>query len=110
MKRLFFIAAAALLLVSCGNSYIEEYEAICSDAQEQVEAASSVKEILSIMKQMRSDIRELNEEYPEEAEKYKALNMEDEDINKMYQRRVKASNAVNAKAASMRRKILDAQK
>ena len=51
MKKLFFIAAAALLLVSCGNSYIEEYEAICSDAKEQVEAASSVKEIMSIMRQ-----------------------------------------------------------
>lgn len=110
MKKLFFIAAAALLLVSCGNSYIEEYEAICSDAKEQVEAASSVKEIMSIMRQMRSDIRELNEEYPEEAEKYKTLNMDDEDAYEIFQRRLRASNAVNAKAAAMRRKILDAQK
>lgn len=110
MKKLFFIAAAALLLVSCGNSYIEEYEAICSDAKEQVEAASSVKEIMSIMRQMRSDIRELNEEYPEEAEKYKTLNMNDEDAYEICQRRLRAFNAVNAKAAAMRRKILDAQK
>lgn len=110
MKKLFFIAAVALLLVSCGNSYIEEYEAICSDAKEQVEAASSVKEIMSIMRQMRSDIRELNEEYPEEAEKYKTLNMDDKDTYEICQRRLRASNAVNAKAAAMRRKILDAQK
>lgn len=110
MKKLFLIAATALLLVSCGNSYIEEYEAICGDAKEQVEAASSVKEIMSIMKQMRSDIRELNEEYPEEAEKYKKPNKDDEAIHKMYQRRVKASNAVNAKAASLRRKMLDSKK
>lgn len=110
MKKLFFIAAAALLLVSCGNSYIEEYEAICSDAKEQVEAASSVKEIMSIMRQMRSDIRELNEEYPEEAEKYKTLNMDDKDTYEICQRRLRASNAVNAKAAAMRRKILNAQK
>lgn len=107
MKRFFLIVAVALLMMSCGNSYIEDYEAICRDAKEQVEAASSVREIMSVMKQMRSDIKELNEEYPEEAEKYKTGNPDNEEEYKIWQHRVRVLNEVNAKASLKRRRLLD---
>lgn len=95
---MFFAIAAALLITSC-SSYIDSYEDICADAKERVEAASSAKELGRVMKEFRAEIRELNEEYPEEYELYKAPNNDDEAVQELYSRRMKAFNAVNGSAA-----------
>ncbi len=110
MKKFFVMIVAACFISSCGNSYIENYEEICKDAKEQVEAASSAKEVTAIMKQMRNEIKELNEEYPEEAEKYRSPDESDEAAYKMFSRRIRAVNEVNAKASVKRRKLLDSEK
>ncbi len=104
------MVVVACFFCSCGNSYIESYEEICSDAKEQVEAASSAKEITAILKQMRNEIKELNEDYPEEAEKYRTPDESDEAAYKMFSRRIRAVNEVNAKASVKRRELLDNSK
>lgn len=110
MKKFFVMIVAACFISSCGNSYIENYEEICKDAKEQVEAASSAKEVTAIIKQMRNEIKELNEEYPEEAEKYRSPDESDEAAYKMFSRRIRAVNEVNAKASVKRRKLLSSEK
>lgn len=110
MKKFFLIVVAAVFICSCGNSYIEDYVAICDDAKEQVDAASSVKEVMSIMRQMRKDIKELNDEYPEAAERYKSAEESDGAVYKDYKRRMKAMNEVNALASAKRRELLKKKK
>ncbi len=107
MKRFFLIATMALFLVSCGNSYIENYEEICADAKEQIDAAVSVKEVMSITKQMRKELAELNEEFPEEAQKYRSAGNKEDDAYKIVQRRLRAFNGAQAAAAAKRRELLN---
>lgn len=105
MKKFFMVAALALAMMSCGDSYIENYESICSDAKEQLQVAASVKEVMEIMTEMRHDIWELNEQNPEAADRYNQMNSTDETLSKNFHRRMKAINEVNAMASSKRREL-----
>lgn len=106
MKKFLLLATVAFSMMSCGNSYIENYESICNSAKEQVQVASSTKEIMEIMTQMRHELWELNENNPEDAKRYERPEVEDETLSKNFNRRMKAVNEVNAKAASKRRELM----
>jgi PBP1b-binding outer membrane lipoprotein LpoB len=105
MKKIFLLAVSALILVSCGNSYISKYEDVCEEAKEQIESANSVEELLSVVKQFRTDIRELSNEYAEEAEMCKKPATENKKQQKLYERRVKAHNSVSKAAVAKKREL-----
>ncbi len=87
MKKILFVILAAFLMVSCKN-YIESYEDICNNAQEQLKAASSPQEVREIMKQFRADIKELNADNPEEHQRYLSPSKDDTEDYNVYLRRV----------------------
>lgn len=105
MKKFFLSAILFLALVSCGNSYIDKYEDLCSDTKDLVEETTSVPELLSVMKQFRLDIRELNSNYVEEVKECRKSVNEDGTKNKLYERRIKAYNSVSSMAAKKRKEL-----
>ncbi|MBE6309396.1 MAG: hypothetical protein IJY98_01200 [Bacteroidaceae bacterium] len=110
MKKFFLIALSAFTLVSCGNGYVDKYEDICDETEEQIEDAASVAELLSVMKQFRLDIRTLTQDYAEEAEKTRKPTDEAGKENELYERRVKAHNSVSKAASAKRRELLNSEK
>lgn len=95
MRKIFLFVAVALFLVSCGKSYIEGYEELCKETVEQIECASSKKEVLAIMKDFRKSLHDFNEENPEDAQLYMFADNQTGENKKIFERRIKAYNSVN---------------
>ncbi len=110
MKKIFVALFTALLMVSCGKSYIESYEEVCNNTKEQLKMASSPAEVVELMKQFRFEINEVNEEFPKEAAKYMYVNKEDKEAYAVYQRRSNAYNMVSRMATQIRRIMINNEK
>lgn len=91
--------ASTALLLSCGNKYVEGYEALCEETRERVEKSESMEELLSVMKDFKNDVGELGEEYPEEMRQCRLPQNGDGSVNELHRRRVKAHNSVSKVAA-----------
>ena len=105
-KRNLLWALSLLLFISCGNSYIDQYEDLCDEAKERIEAATSVKEVNAVVRMFREDISQLTKENAEEADKLRISSGEvDKKTIKLRERRIKAHNSVSKAAAEKRRKL-----
>ena len=109
MKKSLLIALSAFAFVSCSDGYLDKYEDICEEAQEQVENAASPEELIAVMKQFRVDIRTLTQDYAEEAETTRKP-MVDGKKNKFYERRIKAHNTLTKAASTKRRELMKKNK